>query len=122
MNWDFYGVYQRTDSDCGIAAIATLVGLPYDHVATAFGVTTNRKPGASSYKDLIATMGHLGIKSKKVTKAKWCIRRARHKQGDRHSHWVVTYSDGAIWCPTLGFFKGIELYGMPHLGHGIVLV
>jgi hypothetical protein len=122
MNWDGYGIYQRTDSDCGIAAIATLVGLPYDAVEKAWRSALNRKPGASSYKDLLATLAALEILAEKAVNPSCGIRRCRGEKYARHSHWIVTYSDGSLWCPTIGYVPGIADYGMPHLGHGIRLV
>lgn len=122
MKWDGYGVYQRTDSDCGIAAVATLVGMSYEAVEDAWRKSINAPPGASSYKDLLVTLDCLGISSKRATKSNWGIRRARARKRDRHSHWIVTYSCGGVWCPALGFFKSIDIYGMPNLGHGIVLI
>lgn len=122
MNWDGYGVYQRTKNDCGIGAIATLVGLTYEAVETAWRSALGRDPGPSSYKNLLATLNALEIKSEKVIKADWCIRRARGEKYSNHSHWIVTYSDGSIWCPTIGYVPTLAEYGMPHLGHGIRLI
>lgn len=122
MNWDGWGVYQRTLSDCGCAAIGTLVGLSYDRIAEAWIEELGREPSGSHYWQLLAVLRRLGIQAKKVGSCEWGIRRARCRKGDRHSHWIMTYSDGSLWCPTLGWFPTIKEYGMPHLGHGIVLV
>lgn len=122
MNWDGYGVFQQTNNDCGIGAIATLVGLPYGPVAEAWRRTLGRKPGASSYKDLLATLAALGIRAEKAIRPTCGIRRCRGEKYASHSHWIVTYSDGGLWCPTIGYVPGIADYGMPHLGHGIRLV
>ena len=122
MNWDGWGVYQRTNNDCGIGAIATLVGLNYEEIEKAWRFALYRKPGASSYKDLLATLAALEISAEKATNPDWGIRRCRGEKYARHSHWIVTYSDGSLWCPTIGYVPGIADYGMPHLGHGIRLV
>lgn len=122
MNWDGWGIYQRTTSDCGCAAIATLVGLGYYVVADAWREELGRDPAGSHYAQLLAILSRLGIPARKVGSCPWGIRRARYLKGDRHSHWIVTYSDGSLWCPTLGHFPSISEYGMPHLGHGIILV
>lgn len=122
MNWNGHGIHQRTDSDCGIAAIATLVGLPYDAIEKAWRSALNRNPGASSYKDLLTTLAALGVRAEKATRPTCGIRRCRGEKYASHSHWIVTYSDGSLWCPTIGYVPGITDYGMPHLGHGIRLV
>ena len=122
MKWDGWGVYQRTLSDCGCAALATLTGIGYDGVADAWREELGRVPAGSHYWQLLAVLRRLGIRAEKVGSCEWGIRRARCQKGDRHSHWIMTYSDGSIWCPTLGYFESIKDYGMPHLGHGIRLV
>lgn len=121
MNWDGYGVYQKTNNDCGIGAIATLVGLSYEAVANAWRRTLNREPGPSSYKDLLAVLHTLEIRGEKSARPAWGIRRARGEKYSSHSHWIVTYSDGSLWCPTIGYVPSLAEYGMPHLGHGIRL-
>lgn len=118
MGWG--GVYQRTLSDCGCAALGTMVGLNYDRMAKEWQLALGKQPSGSHYADLLKVLRHLEIPAEKVISSNWGIRRARCRKGDRHSHWIMTYSDGGIWCPTLGFFESIKEYGMPHLGHGII--
>lgn len=122
MRWDGWGFYQRTMSDCGCAALGTLIGLTYEQVAEAWIEELGREPAGSHYWQMIAVLRRLGIQARKVGSCGWGIRRARCRKGDRHSHWIVTYSDGGIWCPTLGHFSSIKGYGMPNLGHGIIIV
>ncbi len=122
MNWDGWGVYQRTNNDCGIGAIATLVGLSYERVEEAWRSVFYCAPKASSYKDLLLVLRELEIRSEKTARPAWGIRRARGEKYARHSHWIVTYSDGSLWCPTIGYVAQLADYGMPHLGHGIQIV
>src|SRR3546814_8210940 len=45
-----------------------------------------RKPSASSYKDLLATLEALEIRAEKATNPNWGIRRCRGEKYARHSH------------------------------------
>lgn len=115
------GVWQRLNNDCGVAALATLTGSSYEDIEKAWRDSLNRKPGSSSYKDLLMVLEHMNIGARKVISTSKGIRRVRHEKYSNHSHWVVMLGEYGLWCPYSGWHKTIENYEMPHLGHGIEL-
>lgn len=116
------GVWQRLESDCGVAALATLTNSPYEDIEQVWLGALSRKPGPSSYKDLLKVLGHMSINAKKVISTNRGIRRARHEKYSRHSHWIVMLGDDGLWCPYSGWHKTVDTYAMPHFGHGIELI
>lgn len=115
------GIWQRLHNDCGIAALATLTESSYEDIELAWRDALKRKPGSSSYRDLLSVLQHMKINARKVTSTRNGIRRARHEKYSNHSHWVVMLGEDGLWCPYSGWHKTIETYEMPHLGHGIEL-
>lgn len=116
------GVWQRLHSDCGVAALATLLDVEYEKVEDSWRQALGRKPGSSHYKDLLKVLSHMGVNAKKVTSTNKGIRRARHEKYSSHSHWIVMLDDNGLWCPFSGWHKSKDTYEMPHFGHGIELI
>lgn len=116
------GTFQRKRNDCGAGALATLTGRSYEEIEKAWFECLGRLPGSSHYNDLLMVLDHLKVPAIKVRTTSNGIRRARHKAGDNHSHWIVVYPEGDLWCPWDGWFSGIGSYAMPILGHGVELI
>ena len=111
-------VAQRQRNDCGVAALATLLGVPYEEIECAWMEALNRKPGRSNYNDLLKVLSNLGIPAKKVRETNWGIRRVRWEAGSNHSHWIVVFGD-SLWCPCYGWHQSKDDYSAKHYGHGI---
>lgn len=115
------GVWQRTENDCGVAALATLTNSTYEEIELSWWNALGRNPDPSSYKDLLKVLDHMSLNAKKVKSTNKGIRRARYERRSDHSHWVVMLGNDGLWCPFSGWHKTIDTYEMPHLGHGIEL-
>lgn len=114
MQW----VPQRTDEDCGCAALAMLLDLTYEDVAEAWRAALSREPNKSTYADLIKVAAHLGhrLVRKRTTNG---IRRIRPEPNCKHSHWVVLRGD-TIYCPAAGIHSE-AVYLWKAWGHGLEL-
>lgn len=113
-------IKQRLNNDCGVAALATLLSVSYETVATAWLEVTGRGPGPSSYKTLRDVAAHLGYSLVQVRECTAGIRRVRWEAGSSHSHWVVL-SGPSLWCPWVGE-STVAQYPAKYWGHGLVLV
>lgn len=113
-------VKQRTDCDCGCAAVASLCGVTYEQAAEAWRSSLGREPHASRYWHLLKVMESLGKPGYRVNSAHLCIRFVREVPRAKMGHWVVVIGD-ALWCPTLGWFQFKSDYPWKHFGRGIAL-
>lgn len=113
-------VKQRTDCDCGCAAVASICGVSYEEAEKAWEAALGRKPHASRYAHLLKVIAELGHEGERVNSAFLCIRFVREKPRMRSGHWVVLIGD-ALWCPTLGWFQFKSDYPWQYFGRGIAL-
>ena len=113
-------VLQRGKTDCGIGALATLLGRSYEDVAQAWREALGKDPGCSHYRDLLTVAAHMGFSAAKVKATSFGIRRVRFSPGSSHSHWIVV-DGGHVWCPTEGLFVASS-YPMKYYGHGIEVI
>lgn len=113
-------VRQRTENDCGVAALAMLLSTTYDDIVPAWRKALNAGLRASSYKDLIAVSAEMGVALEKQRRPVGrCIRRVRPEPYARHSHWVAM--DGEwLYCPTRGIYHH-EHYPWQAWGHGLTI-
>jgi ABC-type bacteriocin/lantibiotic exporter with double-glycine peptidase domain len=108
-------IKQRTNSDCGVAALAMLVGSSYEEVQAAFieaglGVRRGRRaPFSSNFADLQRASAVLGLQTRMRRFTTWgCIERMailkvmRRKNGNWHwviaergAHGIVIYDPGS---------------------------
>lgn len=113
-------VYQQQSDDCGVAAVATLLGLSYDDVAAVWLSATGKCIGPSTYKDLKRVILQLtGKQCTQVWNTKSTCRRivrARPYKGSATSHWIVVNDDGSLWCPYSGFHETRWEYEQPEYG------
>lgn len=112
-------VRQRTENDCGCAALAILLKLSYEEVADAWRASLNREPNSSKYSDLVTVAGHLGY-SLKRGRTNNGIRRIRPEPRASHSHWVVLLGNW-IYCPTVGIYHK-EHYAWKAWGDGLEII
>ncbi|XUO88433.1 cysteine peptidase family C39 domain-containing protein [Halomonas sp. KM072] len=112
-------VRQRTENDCGCAALAILLGLSYEEVANAWRASLNREPNGSTYTDLLKVAAHLGytLKRGRTTNG---IRRIRPEPRANYSHWVVLLGNW-IYCPTVGIYHK-DHYAWKAWGDGLEII
>lgn len=113
-------VMQRTEVDCGCAAVASLCRVSYEEAAKAWVNTWGRPPHSSSYRHLLKVIEQLGFSGERVNSAHMCIRFVRERPRMKSGHWVVTIGDG-LWCPTSGWYQLKSDYPWKHFGRGIAL-
>lgn len=116
-------VYQRLQNDCGVAALATVLGVQYEDVAAVWEPVLKKPVGLSYGSDLIRVADALGSSLSRV----WWNRvhsprivRTREYRGAWDSHWVCMFSDG-LWCPALGWYSDITEYPWRAYSQALVL-
>lgn len=118
-------IRQRKKNDCGAAALATFLRLYYEDVETSWREALGRETNASSYADLIDVADFSGVKLERVTFKKSegmrRIVRVRPWRGSNHSHWIVMFPDGSIWCPYSGRHDSLLGYEQPWPGHSLII-
>jgi hypothetical protein len=116
-------IHQRKKDDCGVAALATLLGVSYFEIEIGWRGALDRGPNASSYKDLIAVGDFFCLDMERVPFSKTIgskrIVRVRQERGSSHSHWIVMYPDESIWCPWYGRRESLDCYEMPFPGQAL---
>lgn len=118
-------IRQRKTNDCGAAALATLLRLYYEEVETDWRVSLGRETNASSYADLIKVAECSGVALERVpfkkSEGMRRIVRVRPWRGSNHSHWIVMFPDGSIWCPYSGRHDSLLGYEQPWPGHSLII-
>ena len=101
-------VRQRMSTDCGVACLAMVAGVPYDDAAAAFTAAglhlqrRSKKPFMSNFRDLVAAGSHLGVQLRQRPFRGWSdvqvptvvkVAPASSVRGlsKRDWHWVVAH-------------------------------
>lgn len=118
-------IYQQRRDDCGVAAVATFLGMSYETVAEVWEQATGRPVGPSSFKDLRAVIKRLTKIDAVQTWHSKCslikIVRARPYRGSNTSHWIVVYTNGSLWCPYSGLHENEQYYEQPFYSNCLYL-
>lgn len=118
-------IKQRKSNDCGAAALATLLDLSYMEIESAWRVSLGRETNESTYADLIAVAKAWGFTLEKATfkQSEGMVRivRVRPWRGSNHSHWIVMFKDGSIWCPYSGRHDSLLGYEQPFPGQTLII-
>jgi len=118
-------IRQRKDNDCGAAALATFLRLYYEEIETDWRIALGRETNASSYADLIKVAECSGFTLERVpfrkSEGMRRIVRVRPWRGSNHSHWIVMFPDGSIWCPYSGRHDSLLGYEQPWPGHSLII-
>lgn len=120
--------YQRTDYDCGIAALATLAGVGYERAAAALffagyprqaagerGTTTRMLAEAATFLGLAARGARLRVLRPRLREDGYPLdnpttrvpRRSLVKDPRENGqwHWVVRTAAGRFWDPERGYLE-----------------
>lgn len=118
-------IRQRKKNDCGAAALATFLRLYYEDIETSWREALGRETNASSYADLIKVAECSGFTLERVpfkqSDGMRRIVRVRPWRGSNHSHWIVMFTDGSIWCPYSGYHDSLLGYEQPWPGHSLII-
>lgn len=118
-------IKQRKKNDCGAAALATFFRFSYEEVEIDWRVALGRETNQSNYADLIKVAECSGFTLERVpfkkSEGMRRIVRVRPWRGSNHSHWIVMFPEGSIWCPYSGRHDSLLGYEQPWPGHSLII-
>lgn len=110
-------VTQRRERDCGIAALATILGVSYDDANDAVIATLGKRLGAGVFATTLVRAAAF-LKRKLVNKRRFDPDEARGILGleceAKGGHFVVLLGDGVVFDPEDGVLMDLDDYVQLH--------